>query len=63
MSKRELIDQQLDLLTDADMDRLLDFLRARRGDRSDLSMLAAAAETSLAKDWLSREEDEAWAAL
>lgn len=63
MSKRELIDQELGKLSDADLDRLLDFLRTLAEEQSEASIPALAAESSLAKDWLSPEEDAAWANL
>jgi hypothetical protein len=47
MSTRELIDRELDSMLQQDLDKL--------------PLLAA--ESSLSKDWLSPEEDAAWANL
>jgi hypothetical protein len=63
MSKRELIDQELGRLSETDLDRLLDFLRALSDEHAEASVPALAAESSLVKDWLSPEEDAAWANL
>ena len=63
MSKRELIAQELGRLSEADLDRLLVFLRTINGECDDASVPALAAESVLAKDWLSPEEDAAWANL
>jgi hypothetical protein len=63
MSKRELIARELGLLSEPDLDRLLAFLRTLAEDRAEATDPAMAAETALAKDWLSPEEDAAWASL
>lgn len=63
MSKRELIDHELGRLSEADLDRLLEFLRSLAEEHTEVSIPALAAESSLAKDWLSPEEDAAWANL
>lgn len=63
MSKRELIDQELGRLSETDLDRLLEFLRALAEEHAESSIPALAAESSLAKNWLSPEEDAAWANL
>ena len=63
MSKRELITQELGRLSDADLDRLLAFLRTLAEDHAEAAVPMMAAETALAKDWLSPEEDAAWASL
>jgi hypothetical protein len=63
MSKRELIDQELGRLSEADLDRLLEFLRALSDQHAEASIPALAAEPALAEDWLSPEEDTAWANL
>lgn len=63
MSKREFIDQQLERLSDTDLDRLLEFLHTLSEEHAEVSIPALAAESSLAKDWLSPEEDAAWANL
>lgn len=63
MSKRELVDQELGRLSEPDLDRLLDFLRTLSEENVEASLPTVAAESSLAKDWLSPEEDAAWANL
>lgn len=63
MSKRELIAHELGRLSEADLDRLLSFLRTIKGEHDDASVPALAAESVLAEDWLSAEEDAAWANL
>jgi hypothetical protein len=63
MSKRELIAQELERLTDQDLDRLLQFLQAIEAARAEARVPATAAESTLAKDWLTAEEDAAWASL
>ncbi|MEI9972796.1 MAG: DUF2281 domain-containing protein [Ignavibacteriota bacterium] len=63
MGKRELIARELDRLPERDLDQLLAFMRAIHEMNADSAMPMMAAETSLAKDWLSPEEDSAWADL
>lgn len=63
MSKRELIAQELERLPDQDLDGLLKFLRSLADAHAEAAVPALAAESSLAKDWLSAEEDAAWASL
>lgn len=63
MSKRELIARELDRLPEQDLDRLLSFLRSRREAHTDAMLPTLAAESALAKDWLTPEEDAAWASL
>jgi len=63
MSKRELIAQQLERLPERDLDKLLSFLRTLADAQPEAAVPAAAAESSLAEDWLSPEEDAAWASL
>jgi hypothetical protein len=62
MSKRELIARELDHIPEQDLDKLLAYLRSLREHAEDATP-ALAAQSSLAKDWLSREEDAAWASL
>jgi hypothetical protein len=63
MSKRDLIVQEIGRLPEHDLDRLLTFLRALAEEHVDGSVSTIAAEPALAKDWLTPEEDEAWADL
>lgn len=59
MSKRELIARELERLPEQDPGRLPAFLRSLNG----ALIPALAAESALAKDWLTPEEDAAWASL
>ena len=63
MSKRELIARELDHIPEQDLDKLLAFLRSLKDVNAETAMSALAAESSLAKDWLTPEEDAAWANL
>ena len=63
LSKRELITMQLDRLPEQDLDRLLAFLQSLSEAHAEESMPQFAAESLLAKDWLTPEEDAAWANL
>jgi hypothetical protein len=63
MSKRELIDRELDLLPENDLDRLLAFVESLKQAHADRAMPAILAESALAKDWMTAEEDAAWANL
>jgi hypothetical protein len=63
MSKRELIVRELDHIPESDLDKLLTFVRALKEAHGDDVMPALAAEGALAKDWLTPEEDSAWADL
>ena len=63
MSKRELIALELERLADQDLDKMLAFLRSLSEIHSEAFEPAVAAESSLSKDWLSPEEDAAWANL
>jgi hypothetical protein len=63
VSKRELIDDELRQLPDQDLDKLLAFLRSLKESHAENAVPAMAAESALAKDWLTPEEDAAWANL
>jgi hypothetical protein len=63
MEKRELIVRELDQLPERDLDELLAVMRAINEMHSDAATPLLAAETSLANDWLSPDEDSAWAGL
>jgi hypothetical protein len=63
MSKRELITRELDHMPEQDLDKLLAYLRSLKEAHTENGMPALAAESSLAKDWLTPEEDSAWASL
>jgi hypothetical protein len=63
VSKRELIADELRLLPDQDLDKLLAFLRSLKESHAENAVPTLAAESALAKDWLTPEEDTAWAGL
>lgn len=63
MSKRELIARELGRLSERDLERILAFVRKLEEDQAEAAAPAAAAESALARDWLSPEEDAAWANL
>ena len=60
MSKRALITRELDYMPEQDLDRLLAYLRSLKEAHVETALPALVAESSLAKDWLTPEEDEAW---
>jgi hypothetical protein len=62
MSKRELIARELNHIPEQELDKLLAYLRPLKEHAED-AMPALAAQSSLAKDWLTPEEDAAWASL
>jgi hypothetical protein len=63
MSKRELIAAEIGRLSEQDLDQLLAFIRTLSEEHIERSLPRLAAESALAKDWLTPEEDEAWAHL
>ena len=63
MSKRELIARELEQIPEQDLDKLLAFLRLLREANAETALPMLAAESSLARDWLTPEEDAAWANL
>jgi hypothetical protein len=63
MGERELITRELDRLPERHLDKLLAFLRAINETHSEAAIPTLAAETALAKDWFSPEEDSAWGNL
>jgi hypothetical protein len=63
MSTRQVIARELEKLPEADLDRLLAFLRALKEAHAETAVPTLAAESALAKDWLTPEEDSAWAGL
>jgi hypothetical protein len=63
MRKRELIAHELARVPERDLDELLAFLRSINEAHSDAAIPAVAAETALAKDWLSLDEVSAWGNL
>jgi len=63
MSKIEAIVRELDELPEQDLDALLAFVNSLKSDHREDRANLIAAESSLAKDWLTSEEDAAWANL
>ena len=63
ISKRELIADELRRLPEQDLDKLLAFMRSLKESHAEQAVPTLAAESSLAKDWLTAEEDAAWANL
>jgi hypothetical protein len=63
MSTRDVILSELETLPEADLDRLLAFLRSLKDTHAETAVPTLAAESALAKDWLTPEEDAAWASL
>ncbi len=61
MTKRESLLRELDRVPDSVLDEVADFIRFLRVRVARDSMeTAVASESSLRKDWLRPEEDEAW---
>lgn len=61
MSKKEILLKEIEQVSEPFLDEVLDFVRflKTRNARKRMS-IAVASESSLAKDWLKPEEDEAW---
>jgi hypothetical protein len=61
MTKREAILKELDRVPDSVLDEVTDFIRFLQARVArDGMATAVASESSLKKDWLRPEEDEAW---
>ena len=63
MSKKEIIVQELDSVPESDLDALLGFIHSLKSGNAEDAAPALLAESSLRKDWLSPEEESAWADL
>ena len=63
MNKTEIIVQELESVPEKDFDALLDFIRSLKARNAEDAAPALLAESSLMKDWLSPEEEAAWADL
>jgi len=63
MSTREVVAEELERLPEADLVRLLAFLRSLKEAHAEAALPRLAAESALEKDWLTPEEDAAWASL
>lgn len=58
-----LVARKLDYLLEQDVDKLLAFVQALKSAHAEAAIPALAAESALAKDWLTPGEDAAWANL
>jgi hypothetical protein len=63
MSKKELIVHELEHVPEKDLDTLLRLIRSIKSRSAEQAAPALLAESSLARDWLSPEEEAAWADL
>jgi hypothetical protein len=61
--KKEIILQELESVREEDFDALLGFVHRLKRRNAEVAAPALLAESSLGKDWLSPEEDAAWADL
>ncbi|MCW3141596.1 MAG: hypothetical protein N2V72_05400 [Methanophagales archaeon] len=61
MEERELIAKEIENIAEPYLTEILDFIRFLKTKALEQKMkLALASESSLKKDWLRSEEDEAW---
>lgn len=64
MTKKELLMNEIEYLPEPLLDEILDFVHFLKTKAiSEGTLTALASESSLKKDWLVKEEDEAWASL
>ena len=64
MGKREILMHEIEEVPDLFLDEVLDFVHFLKNKlRKEPLHTAIASESSLGKDWLRPEEDEAWADL
>lgn len=64
MSKKELILREIEQIPDPFLDEVLDFVQfLKTKTLKERLSTAIASESSLKKDWLRPEEDEAWRSL
>jgi hypothetical protein len=64
MSKKEILINELDQVPESYLDEVLDFVHFIKSKiRRESINTAIASESSLRKDWLLPEEDEAWRGL
>jgi hypothetical protein len=63
MSKKEIIVRELESVPEKDFDALLGFIYSLKSGNAEDAAPALLAESSLIKDWLSPEEEAAWADL
>jgi len=62
-SGRELSARELDRLPEPDLEKLAAFLRSLNEVHAETAVPTLTAESALPKDWLTPEEDAAWANL
>ena len=61
MSKKEILLKEIEQVPEPFLDEVLDFIRFLKIKNTNKRMnITIASESSLAKDWLKPEEDEAW---
>jgi len=62
MSKKELLINEIKQIPEPFLDEVLDFIRflKTKSIKERINIAAIASESSLKKDWLRPEEDEAW---
>jgi len=63
MSKREIVVHELEGVPEKDFDALISFIQFLKSRNVEDSLPTLLAESSLRKDWLSPEEEAAWADL
>ena len=63
MSKKEIIVQELESVPEKDLDALLGFIHSLKSRNAEDAAPALLAVSCLEKDWLSPEEEAAWADL
>jgi hypothetical protein len=61
MSKKELLIREIDQIPEPFLDEVMDFVQFLKAKmKKDVLDIAIASESSLKKDWLMPEEDDAW---
>ena len=61
MSKKDILLKEIEQVPEPYLDEVLDFIRfLKTKNTKEKIPITIASETSLAKDWLKPEEDEAW---
>lgn len=61
MSKKELLLKEIEQTPEPFLDEVLDFIKyLKTKKKNEITHITITAESSLAKDWLKPEEDEAW---
>ncbi|MFV1885228.1 MAG: DUF2281 domain-containing protein [Balneola sp.] len=63
MSEKEKLKIEIDKLSDKKAKEVLDYVRFLIKQENEILSSTLVSEPSLAKDWLTSEEDEAWANL